>query len=244
MKNYRLLIQYDGTKYAGWQRQPYGPTIQKLIEDAVQTITKEKINLIGSGRTDSGVHALGQVANFHIGNDINIRKFQHSLNSILPEEISIVKVNEADKDFHSRFDAKKRSYLYIIGSAKSPFYKNFIYNFPPIEKMSIPKLNEVSNQFIGENDFTSFSKKNSDTKNKMCNISLCRWRRNNSFYFFRIDGNRFLHGMVRSIVGSILEIAENDQPSLRIQEIFKLKDRNHAGRAVPSSGLFLYKVTY
>ena len=244
MKNYRLLIQYDGTNYAGWQRQPNAPTIQQLIEDKVQTITHEKINLIGSGRTDSGVHALGQVGNFQIEKELVIGKFQHSLNSILPKDISIVKTEEVNLEFHSRFDAKKRSYLYIIETAKSPFYDRFVYNYPPIEELSILKLNEISDQFLGDHDFTSFSKKNSDTKNKNCDISFCRWWKNKKFFFFRIDGNRFLHGMVRAIIGTVLEIVENEQSTQTIQDIMKTKNRNSAGRAVPSTGLFLYKVTY
>lgn len=244
MRNYRLTIQYNGTNYSGWQIQPNVDTIQQQIGNAIQILTKEKINLIGSGRTDAGVHALGQVANFKIEDELNINKFQHSLNSILPIDIAISDITEVDENFHARFDAKKRSYLYVINSMKSPFYKDFSYSYPPISKLEIELLNKISNEFVGEYNFTSFSKKNSDTKEKVCNITLSRWRRNKDLYLFRIDGNRFLHGMVRAIVGTILEIAEKNHHVGKVGEILSLKDRDDAGRGVPACGLFLYKVKY
>lgn len=244
MRNYRLTIQYNGTNYSGWQIQPNVDTIQQQIENAIQILTKEKINLTGSGRTDAGVHALGQVANFRIEDELNIHKFQHSLNSILPTDIAIRNISEVDVNFHARFDAKKRSYLYVINSMKSPFYKEFTYFYPPISKLDIDLLNKISREFIGEFDFTSFSKKNSETKEKVCNITLSRWRGSKYLYFFRVDGNRFLHGMVRAIVGTILEIAEKNHPVSNVGEILSLRDRDLAGRGVPASGLFLYKVKY
>jgi len=244
MKNYRLTIQYDGTNYSGWQIQPNVDTIQQQIEDAIQVLTKERINLVGSGRTDAGVHALGQIANFKIGNELDIHKFQHSLNSILPSDIAIKNISEVNENFHSRFDAKKRSYLYVINSMKSPFYKDFAYFYPPITKSGIDLLNDISSEFLGEFDFTSFSKKNSETKDKICNITLSHWRKNKDLYLFRIDGNRFLHGMVRAIVGTILEIAEKKQSISKVKEILLQKDRDAAGRGVPACGLYLYKVKY
>ncbi len=244
MKNYRLIIEYDGTNYSGWQIQPNVDTIQQHIEDAIQILTKEKINLIASGRTDAGVHALGQVANFKVTEELNINKFQHSLNSILPADIAIKIISEADENFHARFDAKKRSYLYVINSQKSPFYKNFTYFYPPVTKLTTDFLNEISREFLGEFDFTSFSKKNSETKNKICNITLAKWKKNKDLYFFRIDGNRFLHGMVRAIVGTILEIAEKGYPIETVKQTISRKDRNEAGRGVPACGLYLYKVRY
>ena len=244
MKNYRLTIQYNGKKYSGWQIQPNVDTIQQQISDAIQIITKEKINLIGSGRTDAGVHALGQVANFCTNSELNLRKFQHSLNSILPNEISIKDICEVEENFHARFDAKKRSYLYIINSLRSPFYNDFAYFYPPISKHRIEHLNSISSKFIGEFDYTSFAKKNSDKKDMVCDITLSRWRKTKEFYFFRIDGDRFLHGMVRTIIGTILDLSENNQPETKVGEIMSLKDRGAAGMGVPANGLFLYKVKY
>jgi tRNA pseudouridine38-40 synthase len=244
MKNYRLKIQYSGTTYSGWQIQPNVPTVQGDIVNAIKTISGTDVNLIGSGRTDSGVHALGQVANFKIENELNLYKFKHSLNSVLSDNIAITEINEVPLEFNSRFDAKKRSYLYLFTFEKSPFYSNFSYQYPPIFNHEISKLNEISNILLGEQDFTSFSKKNTDTENMVCNISLAKWRRVKNNLIFRIDGNRFLHGMVRTIVGTVLEISEKDLSPDELTKIINEKNRESAGRSVLAKGLFLMDVRY
>ena len=160
LNNYKLIIQYDGTKYAGWQMQQNAITVQEKIVDAIAVITKEKVNLIGSGRTDTGVHAFGQVANFRTENELDLYKFSYSLNSILPNDISIIKIDKADESFHSRFDAKSRSYIYIFSQIKSPFYYDYSYHYSPITKIDFVSLNRISKIFLGEHDFTSFSRKN------------------------------------------------------------------------------------
>jgi len=244
MKNYKLKIEYNGTDYSGWQIQPNVPTVQAEIKRALKQITGSEINLIGSGRTDSGVHALGQVANFQIKNELNVRKVKHSVNSLLPSDISISEFTEVDVDFHSRFDAKLRSYLYLFTNNKSPFYNELSYQYSPIFNLEIESLNEMSSNILGEYDFTSFSKKNTDTENMVCNISLARWRRVKNQIIFRIDGNRFLHGMVRTIVGTILEIAEKNKSIDEINKIVTAKNRDVAGRSLPAKGLFLLDVKY
>ncbi len=242
MNNYRIIIQYDGGNYAGWQEQENANTVQETIKNSINTILRQEINLIGSGRTDAGVHALGQVANFKTGQELDIYKFQHSLNSVLPDDISIRKTDKAVESFHSRFDAKKRSYLYYIGRNKSPFFNP--YSFQYRGKIEIDVLNKLSASFIGEKDFTSFSKKNSETKNKICNIYHARWRETNDLIIFLIQANRFLHGMVRTITGTLLRAMEKDLGENYINEIFSKKDREAAAEAVPAKGLFLYKVSY
>ena len=166
LKNYKITIQYDGTKYAGWQIQKNSISVQQKITEAIETLTKEKINLIGSGRTDSGVHAFGQVANFRTENFIDIYRFKHSLNSMLPFDISISEMIEVDENFHSRFDAKKRTYVYLITKTKSPFYRNYSYFYH--HKIDLNKLNELSNYFLGEKNFSSFCRKTIEQENKMC----------------------------------------------------------------------------
>ncbi|RKY99557.1 MAG: tRNA pseudouridine(38-40) synthase TruA, partial [Ignavibacteriae bacterium] len=159
MSNYKLTIQYDGTDYAGWQIQENAITVKGIISDAIRVIITEEVNLIASGRTDSGVHALGQVANFRYEEEIDIYRFQHSLNSILPTDISAINIQKVSESFHARFDAKERSYLYLISKEKNPFY----YKFSLLKKnLDINSLNELSNTFLGENDFTSFCRKNSE----------------------------------------------------------------------------------
>jgi tRNA pseudouridine38-40 synthase len=242
MNNYKLLIQYDGTDYAGWQYQANAVTIQQKIVEAIKTLIGEDVNLIGSGRTDAGVHALGQVANFKTLQEIDLYKFKYSLNSILPKDISILDIQKVHQDFHARFDAKKRSYLYIITKNKSPFYDRFSYFYHG--SLNCDRLNSLSSTFIGEHDFTSFCKKNSETENKICKIVTAHWKETKGLIFFLIEADRFLHGMVRTIVGTILYSIKNNFTSEYISEIIKLKDRESAGDSAPAKGLFLYKVKY
>jgi len=242
LNNYKIKIQYDGSNYSGWQEQENANTVQETIKNSINTILRENINLIGSGRTDAGVHALGQVANFKTMQELDIYKFQHSLNSILPNDISVKKTDKADETFNSRFDAKRRSYLYFISRSKSPFF--YPYSFQYRGKIEINLLNKFSNSFIGEKDFTSFSKKNSETKNKSCTVYQARWRETNDLFIFLIQANRFLHGMVRTITGTLLHALEKDLGEDYIDEVFSKKDREAAAEAVLAKGLFLYKVSY
>ncbi len=242
MNNYKLLIQYDGTNYAGWQIQANAQTIQAKIIDAIGVILNERVNLIGSGRTDAGVHAIGQVANFKSENEIDLFKFQHSLNAILPKDISIVKTEKVPVEFHSRFSAKKRSYLYLICRRKSPFYNNFSYFYHG--EINCSSLNEFTGRMLGRKDFTSFARQNTETKNKICNIYEAYWKEWGNLVFFRIEADRFLHGMVRTIVGTLLNAVKKGNNLDSIEKIFETKSRSAAGEAVPAKGLFLYKVKY
>lgn len=244
MANYKLVISYNGKKFAGWQQQKNAVTIQEKIIDCIEIILKERVNLIGSGRTDTGVNAYGQVANFRISEEIeDAGKFMYSLNSLLPKEIAIRSIEKTSEEFHSRFDAKKRSYIYLIISEKDPFYDEFAYYNPTLEKISITILNDLSNQLLGKYDFTSFSKRNSDTKTNICTIYNARWKRMGNKTLFLIEADRYLHGMVRTIVGTILRCASNNELD-GIERIIRLKNRIFAGEAVPAKGLFLYKVKY
>ncbi len=244
MQNYLLKIEYSGKHYSGWQIQPNVNTVQGELEKVLKIILRSNLNLIGSGRTDAGVHALGQVANFSTEESLELYKFKHSLNSLLPSDISITKISEVPLEFHSRFDAKKRSYLYVFTKDKSPFYNDFSYYYPPIFNFDISILNKISSLLLGEHDFTSFSKKKTDTENMVCNITLAKWRRVKNKIIFRIDGNRFLHGMVRTIVGTTLEIAERNLKCEEIVKIINQKSRESAGRSVVARGLFLLDVKY
>lgn len=242
MKNYKLIIQYDGTEYAGWQIQENSNTVQKTITDAIELLLKEKINLIGSGRTDSGVHAFGQAANFRTENKIDIYRFKHSLNSILPYDISIKKMEEVSEDFHARYDAKKRVYFYLISKTKNPFFRNYSYFYH--KEIDLTKLNHLSKIITGTKDFTSFSRKNSEVENKICTIYEICWREIRELIVFYIKADRFLHGMVRTIVGTLLRSQELPESENYLKEIFELRNREAAFEAVPAKGLFLYKAEY
>ncbi|GAB4300464.1 MAG: tRNA pseudouridine(38-40) synthase TruA [Ignavibacteriaceae bacterium] len=242
MKNYRLIIQYDGTRYHGWQIQKNAVTIQQKITEAIEILTREKVLLTGSGRTDTGVHALGQVANFKTEQEIDIYKFTHSLNAVLPADISVLNMDEVPEDFNARFDAIKRSYLYLITEKKMPMFRKYIYYYR--DKLDCSALNNLSLAFLGEHDFTSFSKKTKKLKSKVCTVYNLRWRKSGDITICYIEANRFLHNMVRMIIGTLLEGVKNRYDENYIYEIFNSKDTAVSGDSVPAKGLFLYKVRY
>jgi tRNA pseudouridine38-40 synthase len=244
MNNYKFTIQYDGTNYSGWQIQDNAITVQQTIADAIKVILKEEVNLIGSGRTDAGVHALGQVANFRCAQELDLYKFHYSLNSILPNDISIKQIIKVDESFHARFDAKKRSYIYLFTSNKNPFYQKYSYMFPQIKNISFENLNRLSKVLIGKHDFTSFSRKNEEQENKFCTIEEIYWRIGNDVFLFYISADRFLHGMVRTIIGTILKAAEINYSENYLLDVLNKKDRCKADESVPAKGLFLFKVRY
>lgn len=243
MSNYKLIIQYSGKNYCGWQIQNNAKSIQGEIKKNIETILGYEVNLIGSGRTDSGVHAIGQVANFH-AEIKNESKFLYSLNSLLPQDISLVSIEKVSEEFNSRFDAVSRSYIYIISQLKSPFYVNYSYQLSWLNKIHVINLNQLSKNFIGKHDFTSFIKHQSEVENKICEIYNIHWRRVKDLTIFFIEGNRFLHGMVRAIVGSLLLAVKENYEDEYFQNLFAEKDRAKAGMSVPARGLFLYKVKY
>ena len=241
MSNYKLTIQYDGTDYAGWQFQENARSVQGTISDAIKVIFTDEVNLIASGRTDSGVHALGQVANFRYEKEIDIYRFQHSLNSILPIDISVINIQKVSESFHARFDAKERTYLYLISKEKYPFY----YKYSLLKKnLDIYLLNELSNIFLGEKEFTSFCRKNSKVNDKTCKVNFIRWRETKNFYLFFISADRFLHGMVRTIIGTLLKTLDLGESRSYVENIINEKDREAAGEAVAAKGLFLYRVIF
>jgi len=242
MLNYKITIQYDGTRYAGWQIQENAPSIQEVISSSIKQILQEEINLVGAGRTDAGVHALGQVANFTLNKELDLYKFKYSLNSVLPVDISITNIESVEEKFHSRFSAKKRSYIYLISNQKSPFFDRYSYTlFSDIDQNT---MNEISKVLIGAQDFTSFSKTNTEVQNKICEVYEARWRRQKNFFIFYIEANRFLYGMVRAIVGTLLKAYSSTDGVNYLKNILDRKDRSAAADSVPAKGLFLYKVKY
>jgi tRNA pseudouridine38-40 synthase len=242
MFNYKITIQYDGTRYAGWQIQDNAFTVQEVISNSIKQILQEEINVIGAGRTDAGVHALGQVANFTLSKELDLFNFKYSLNSVLPDDISITNVESVDEKFHARFSAKKRSYIYLISNQKSPFFDRYSYTL--FSGFDQDRMNELSKVLIGTQDFTSFSKTNTEVQNKICEVYEARWRRQKNFFIFYIEANRFLYGMVRAIVGSLLKAYSSEDGMNYLQNIFNQKDRSAAADSVPAKGLFLYKVKY
>ena len=242
MNNYKLTIQYDGTNYAGWQIQADCKTIQQTITDGIKIITGKNINLIGSGRTDSGVHAFGQVANFKTESELDIYRFKFSLNSVLPKDISVIDIEKVPEEFHARYDAKSRKYIYLFIRYKSPFYETFAYRY--FYNLDPAFLNRLSKRLIGEKDFTSFARKSSEPEDKNCVIYDAHWSERKGFVIFSIEANRFLHGMVRTIIGTLLNAQKNNYDEEYLEKVLLAKNRESAAEAVPAKGLFLYKVKY
>ena len=240
---YFLAISYCGTKYHGWQRQPNSLSIQQTIEDAISIILKEKISLVAAGRTDTGVHAVNMYAHF----DANINKETESrlvglLNSFLDHSISIKKIMKVVKDAHARFDAISRTYKYKISFNKDPF-KHERY-FLLRNEINFKKIIIASKTLLIHNDFKTFSKKKSDVKNYLCDITKADWILDHDRAVFEITANRFLRNMVRAIVGTLIEVGKNKISVDDFNDIITLRDREKAGFSAPACGLYLMNVEY
>ena len=243
MKNYKLEISYDGTSYSGWQIQKNDRTIQGCIESALKKILKiETVNLVGSGRTDSGVHANNQTANIILSTNMNCDQIRRAINTNIPNDIFISKCKEIDLSFNSRFDALKREYIYYITNDFSPM-KRF-YFWQNNRTLNKDKLVKCANLIIGENDFSLFSKSSSETKNKICIIYESNWTFNDGFLSYKIIGNRFLQHMVRLIVGTMLEVSLDRITFDDFSSMLKCKKVKATALRAPARGLFLNKIYY
>lgn len=244
MVNVKLTIQYDGTNYCGWQKQKNGNTIQEEIEKAIMLVTGEKVDLIGSGRTDSGVHAKGQVANFLTNSNIPVDKIKFALNSRLPKDISIIESRIVDENFHSRYDAIGKRYKYIIynNKVRNPLYRNFAYHVP--YSLNYKEMQEATKYFLGSHDFSAFMASNSAVKTTIRTINKVTLEKIEDLTIFTIEGNGFLYNMVRIIIGTIVEIGRGKLKSSDIPNIIHSKDRRIAGHTAPPQGLYLEKVFY
>lgn len=244
MRNIKLTIEYDGSRYYGWQSQPNVITIQEEIEKALKKITKEDITIFGSGRTDKGVHALGQVANFITNSKIEASKFMLALNSLLPKDIVIINSEEVHKDFHARFSAIGKQYEYRIYNSKirSPINKNFSYHV--YYNLDLEKIIEASKYFEITSDFSAFMASNSTVKDTIRTIYKLTIRKENNFLIVNITGNGFLYNMVRIIVGTLIDTGRGKIAVEDIPEIIKNTDRKKAGHTAPPQGLYLKEVYY
>lgn len=244
MKNIKLTIEYEGTNYSGWQRQNNVVTIQGTLEDALKQMTKENIKLMGSGRTDGKVHALGQVANFLTNSSIPGEKYKYALKFLLPDDISIVESEEVDLNFHSRFSATRKRYKYLVYNGKLPkaIYRNFSYHVP--HNLDINEMKEASRYFIGKHDFRTFMASNANVHSTIRIIHEIFIEEENGLIEFIIEGNSFLHNMVRIMVGTMLFVGMGRIDKTEIPKIILDGNRKAAGPTAPPQGLFLEKVYY
>lgn len=244
MKNIKLTIAYDGTNYSGWQRQSNARTVQGQIERAIAKVMKQEITIHGSGRTDAGVHALGQVASFETDCTIPVDRISIALNSYLPDDIVIKRAEEMSSSFHARYSVKKKRYIYKIYNDKirDPLCANYSYFYH--KKVDINKLIESSKYFIGEHDFRGFMSRGSSINNTVRTIYNIDIRKEDKFIILEYTGNGFLYNMVRIVTGTLLDVNIGKIDINRLEEIIQSKIRKKAGHRAPAQGLYLAKVIY
>lgn len=247
MRNFKLTIEYDGTNYCGWQRQPNGPSIQQTIETALQTMCRTKISLVGSGRTDAGVHAKGQVANFHSEANIPAEAFQKGLNSLLPDDIVIRECLQVPDDFHARFDVKSKMYRYQLRNNAIPAAVGRQYEWWLRMPLDVAAMAKAADRFVGRKDFKAFEGTGSPrahTIREVMTAKIYRHAEDFCHIFFEIEAEGFLRYMVRNIVGTLVAVGSGKMAPGRIDLLFECKDRNQAPPTAPAKGLCLVRVNY
>lgn len=256
MRNIKLVLEYDGTNYNGWQTQPNQPTVQATVEKALSKLTKTPIQIVGAGRTDSGVHAEGQVANFHTTAEMPLVAFQKGLNATLPRDIVVCSATEVSAEFHARFSATSRRYRYTILNRehRSALSRQTSYFYP--ETIDVDSMNNLCQILIGKQDFSAFQKAGSDRINPVCEIYEASWWQNSPYIYFEIEADAFLRGMVRAIVGTVLTVNRKclrasvakstrcGDAETELRRILDARDRAVAGMSAPAHGLSLIAVKY
>lgn len=246
MRNIKLIIEYDGTNYCGWQTQKNARSIQETIQDAIFKITSSRPELHGSGRTDAGVHAKGQVANFLIDSKIQAERFAFALNAVLPEDIVIKSSSEVGLDFHSRFNAVGKQYGYHIINSRQPsaLHRHYAYYVNYCEKLNISEMLAACEHLKGTHDFEAFMAQGSNIKDTVRTIYDIKLVKEEDLIKLIFHGNGFLYNMVRILSGTILYCGIGKIQTKDIPQILADKDRTRAGKTLPAHGLYLEKVLY
>ncbi len=248
MPRIKLKIEYDGTNYVGWQAQRNGVSIQGEIEDSLKKIFNQKIKLYVAGRTDAGVHALGQVAHFDIERlSIKTENIFRALNFFLKKKknkITILESSIVNKNFHSRFSVKKKHYLYQIfnRNTQSYIHENKVWFIP--QRINIERMKDASEYFLGRNDLNAFRSVDCQARSSIRTIDEIKIRKESDFIKLRISGKSFLHNQVRIMVGTLMEVGKETLKETDIKKIIQSKDRKNAGPTAPPSGLYLEKIIY
>jgi tRNA pseudouridine38-40 synthase len=243
MPRYFAQLSFKGTRYHGWQVQPNAISVQEILEDALSTLLREKISVVGAGRTDTGVHALNYVFHFDPSNALSdCRQLTYRLNRFLPPDIAIHQIRAVDPGAHARFSAISRTYHYYLSTQKDPFAGEtsfYMHTQPDADQM-----NRAAQALLEYRDFTSFSRLHSDVKTNLCKIYRAEWCMENNMLVFQIKADRFLRNMVRAIVGTLLEVGKGKISIADFKRIIEQKDRGAAGASAPAHALFLVDVEY
>ena len=244
MRNIKLTIEYDGKDFNGWQKQPNKLNIQGELEEVIYQITGENVELIASGRTDAGVHALGQVANFKTNSNLPIEKFPIAINSKIKKSIIVKNAEEAEPEFHSRYKCKKKTYRYIINNSKygTAIYRKLEYHIP--QKLDVSLMKKAIKYFEGEHDFKAFKSTGGSNKSSVRTIYKAEVIEQGDKIILEVTGNGFLYNMVRIISGTIVDVGLGKIKPEDISKIIEEKDRQKAGKTLPPYGLYLLNVEY
>lgn len=240
---YFITLSYDGTAYHGWQIQPHSPSVQEELQKALSTLLRKSVEVVGAGRTDTGVHARKMVAHFDTDTEVDCTQLVYKLNKLLPRDMAVQQVEPVADDMHARFSAKSRTYHYYVHLAKDPFLRSYswqVYGNPDFGLMDL-----AARVLMEYRDFTSFSKTNTDTKTNDCTITEAHWDKiGEGRWRFTITANRFLRNMVRAIVGTLMEVGRSRMTIEQLRRVVEAKDRCRAGDSVPGNALFLVEVKY
>ncbi|MBF8277742.1 MAG: tRNA pseudouridine synthase [Candidatus Brocadiaceae bacterium] len=244
MRNIRLQIEYDGANYSGWQTQKNDKTVQETLSHAIWQALQEKITIHGAGRTDAGVHALGQVAHFKTGSSIPANRLVHAINYYLPHDIVVKSAVDVPETFHAQYSTKSKVYQYTVLNdwTRSAINRNFCYVYG--YALDVEKMTEAAKLLIGAHDFTSFTTKAIEDKNRVRTVQRLDIRKEGKYLYFTIEADGFLYNMVRTIVGTLLEVGRGKIAGDAIKDILNKKNRIFAGPTAPARGLCLMEITY
>lgn len=240
---YFITFSYDGTAYHGWQIQPHSLSVQEELQKAMSILLRKPMEVVGAGRTDTGVHARKMVAHFDYDEEVDCPQLVYKLNKLLPRDIAVQQVEPVAEDMHARFSAKSRTYHYFVHMGKNPFLRS--YSWQVYGNIDFELMNQAASVLMEYKDFTSFSKVNTDTKTNDCTITEAHWDRvGEEQWCFTITANRFLRNMVRAIVGTLMEVGRGRMTIEQLRRVIEAKDRCCAGDSVPGNALFLVQVKY
>ena len=243
MRNIKLTIEYDGTDFCGYQIQKNERTVQSELQRSLSMLTGETVRLIAAGRTDSGVHATGQVVNLKTESTLHLEAFLKGGNTRLPKDIRIIKVEQVPLDFSARYSAKRRTYRYYISKSRKAIGRQYAWSY--WNPLDLKKMRAACKEILGVGDFQSFCQAKADVDHYLCDVRFAYWREVQDHFIFDICANRFLHNMVRTLVGTMVEIGDmRRQQSINMAEVLRSKDRSAAGPTAPAHGLFLLRVDY
>ena len=244
MRNVRALIAYDGSKFYGWQRQAGFTSVQECIEEALSGLGEAHVCVHGAGRTDTGVHALGQVAHFHVGTRLDDDRLRHALNNYLPSGVVVRRLETCSEDFHARYSARGKRYLYRVATSRfrPPFAREFGHWVR--EPLDFPAMQAAARALVGTHDFSAFASAGSPRRTNVRTVARLRWIPRRDAFAFVIEGNGFLYNMVRAIAGTLIEVGRRRREVEEVAEILASRDRRTAGPTAPAAGLFLVRVLY